>query len=88
MGRDILRCTPDWDPLSSRNRARLGPARNHEYLDQNVSWTYISKEITYTPRVSHHKIQVEEVIKKPALFDHGISKDTSQTDAIDIARRW
>ena len=88
MGRDILRCTPDWDPPSSRNRARLGPERDPEYLDQSVSWTYISKEIAYTAIGSHHKIQVEEVIEKPALLDHWISQDTSQTDAIDIARSW
>ena len=37
MGTDILRCTPDWDPPSSKTRARLAPARDDEYLDQNVS---------------------------------------------------
>ena len=38
---------------------------------------YISKDVPYTAIGSHDKIQVEEVVKKPALLDHGISKDTS-----------
>ena len=36
-----------------------------------------SKDVPYTAIVSHDKIQVEEVVEKPALLDHGISKDTS-----------
>lgn len=34
---------------------------------------------------AHDKVDIEEVVEKPALLDHGIAENATKADAVDIA---
>jgi len=41
---------------------------------------------TKVPALSHHEVNVEEVIEEPAFLDHRVTEYASQADSIDVAR--